>query len=364
MGETKINIGPVHPSTHGVLRLVVTLDGDTVKRVEPHIGFLHRGVEKLVETRMYMQSPSYMEKLDYVAPISYDELYVATIEAALGIPVKERAQYVRVIQLELQRIASHLLWLGTAINDIGQLFSIFMWCFKDRDIILNLMEEATGGRMFYVNMRLGGLNRDMAPGFANHAYKVLDYLAHRIGEYEEYLESNPIFMERMKKIGVMSREEAISLGVTGPTLRGSGVEFDVREAYPYYLYKKLHFTTKFETTGDCFARYKVRINEMKESIRLVREALHEIPEGDAIGMPIRLIGPLPKEKEVIVKRELPRGEGMMYMVTEGQRPYRLSIRAPSFINTSVLQHLPEGHRLQDLFPILASVDTVMADVDR
>ncbi|MDE1846270.1 MAG: NADH-quinone oxidoreductase subunit D [Candidatus Micrarchaeota archaeon] len=364
MALTKINIGPVHPSTHGVLRLVATLDGDTVKEIEPHIGFLHRGVEKLVETRMYMQSPSYMEKIDYVAPLSYDELYVATVEAALGIPVKERAQYVRVVQLELQRIASHLLWLGTAINDIGQLFSVFMWCFKDRDIVLKLLEEATGGRMFYVNMRLGGLNRDLMPGFADRTYKVLDYLKNRVGEYEEYIESNPIFMERMKKLGVMSREEAINMGVTGPVLRGSGVDFDIRSAYPYYVYEKLHFRSQFETAGDCFARYKVRINEIKESIRLVGEALKKMPEGDALGMPIKLIGPAPKEKEVTVKRELPRGEGMMYMVTDGQRPYRLSIRAPSFINTATLQHLPNGHRLQDLFPILASIDTVMADVDR
>ena len=364
MAETKINIGPVHPSTHGVLRLVVTLDGDTVKAVEPHVGFLHRGVEKLVENRMYMQSPSYMEKIDYVAPLSYDELYVATVETALGIPVKERAQYVRVIQLELQRIASHLLWLGTAINDIGQLFSVFMWCFKDRDIILKLLEDATGGRMFYVNMRLGGVNRDLMPGFADRAYTVLDYLRNRVGEYEEYLESSSIFMERMKKMGVMSREEAINAGVTGPVLRGSGVDFDIRSAYPYYVYDKLRFKSQFESSGDCFARYKVRINEMKESIRLVREALEQIPEGDALGMSIKLIGPVPKEKEVVVKRELPRGEGMMYLITDGQRPYRLSIRAPSFINTSVLQHLPRGHRLQDLFPILASIDTVIADVDR
>lgn len=364
MSETKINIGPVHPSTHGVLRLVVTLDGDTVKDVEPHIGFLHRGVEKLVETRMYMQSPSYMEKVDYVAPLSYDELYVATIEAALGIQVKERAQYVRVVQLELQRIASHLLWLGTAINDIGQLFSVFMWCFKDRDIVLKLLEDATGGRMFYVNMRLGGLNRDLPEGFEERTQKVLTYLRKRVREYEEYLESNPIFMERMKGIGVMSKEEAINMGVTGPTLRGSGVDFDIRANYPYYIYQKLNFQTQFETSGDCFARYKVRINEIKESIRLVDEALRMMPQGDALGMAIKLIGPVPKEKEVIVKRELPRGEGMMYLIPEGQKPYRLSIRSPSFINTSILQHLPKGHRLQDLFPILASVDTVMADVDR
>ncbi|MDE1761971.1 MAG: NADH-quinone oxidoreductase subunit D [Candidatus Micrarchaeota archaeon] len=364
MAETKINIGPVHPSTHGVLRLVVTLDGDTVKHVEPHIGFLHRGVEKLVETRMYMQSPSYMEKLDYVAPLSYDELYVATVEAALGIEVKERAQYVRLVQLELQRLASHLFWLGTLLNDIGQLFSMFMWAFKDRDIVLRLMEEATGGRMFYVNMRLGGLNRDFAPGFEGHAGKVLEYLEHRLDEYEDFLESNPIFLERLKGIGVMDKKAAIGMGVTGHMLRGSGVEYDVRKNYPYYAYEKLGFRIQTHNDGDCFARYKVRMNEMKESIRLIREALLAMPQGDAIGMPIRLIGPPPKNREAIVKRELPRGEGIMYMVAEGQRPYRLSIRAPSFINTAAIQSLPVGHRLQDLFTILATIDTVLADVDR
>lgn len=366
MVETRVNIGPVHPSTHGVLRLVVTLDGDTIKDVEPHVGFLHRGVEKLVETRMYMQSPSYMEKLDYVGPLAYDDLYVSTVEEALQIPVKERAQYVRVVQLELQRIASHLLWLGTAINDIGQFFSVFMWVFKDRDLILKLLEEATGGRMFHVNIRLGGLNRDLPPTFDKHAYKVLDYLERRVGEYTDFLDSNPVFMERMKNVGVMSREQAINFGVTGPMLRGSGVNYDTRSNYPYYVYDKLGFRLQIETGGDCYSRYKVRMDEIRESIRLVREGLQAMPEGDALGMPVRLIGPEPKLKEVIVKRETPRGEGIMYMITDRQRPYRLSIRSPSFINLASLHHITKGreNRLVDLFAIMASVDFVMGDVDR
>ena len=364
MAETRINIGPVHPSTHGVLRLVVTLDGDTITHVEPHIGFLHRGVEKLVETRMYMQSPSYMEKLDYVAPLCHDELYVSAVEALLGIAVKERAQWVRVVQMELQRIASHLFFLGTVLNDIGQLFTMFMWVFKDRDLVLRLLEEGTGGRMFYVNMRVGGVNRDLPPGFAEHAYKVLDYLEHRVKEYEDYLDSSSIFMERMKGIGVLDGKRAINMGVTGHVLRASGVEYDARKAHPYYVYEKLRFRQMVENGGDCYSRYKVRMREIIESIRLVREALHLMPEGDAIGMPIRLIGPLPKEKEVTVRRELPRGEGMMYLVADGQRPYRLAIRAPCFINAYTLEHLPVGHRLQDLFAIMASIDLVLADVDR
>mgnify|MGYP001626339111 CR=1 FL=1 len=364
MSETKINIGPIHPSTHGVLRLVVTVDGDTIKEVEPHIGFLHRGVEKLAESRMYMQNIVYMEKLDYAAPMAHQELYVSTVEKLLGIEVKERAEYVRVVLLELQRIASHLLWLGTMCNDIGQMFSMFMWTMRDRDMILRLLQEATGQRMFYVNMRLGGVNRDLPAGFEDDTYKVLDSIEHSLGEYKDFLESNPVFMERLKNVGVLSRENAIRLGVTGPVLRGSGIDYDVRRNSSYYKYTKLGFRPAVETGGDSFARYKVRMKEMQESISLVRKALEEMPKGDALGLPIKLIGAVPKEKEAIVKRELPRGEGMMYMVADKQRPYRLAIRAPAFINLAALDHISRGQRLADLFAILGSLDLVMADVDK
>ncbi len=361
---TKINVGPIHPSTHGVLRLVVTLDGDTIVNVEPHIGFLHRGVEKLVENRMYMQSESYMEKVDYAAPMAYSDLYVSAVEEAMGVHIKERAKYVRLILLELQRIASHLLWLGTFCNDLGQMFTMFMWTMKDRDLVMNLLQDATGSRMFYVNMRVGGVSMDLPPDFEEHAKSLLDYLEKRIKDYEAFLEKNPVFIERTKGVGVLSRKDAINLGVTGPVLRASGVNFDVRSAYTYYAYEKLNFMPQIQVKGDVFARYKVRILEMKESIRLIRDALKEMPEGDALGMPIKLISPPIKEKEVIVRRELPRGEGMMYMVTDKQKPYRLSIRAPAFINLSALNHMAQGAKYADLFAILGSLDLVMADVDR
>lgn len=364
MALTRINIGPIHPSTHGVLRLVVSLDGDTIERIEPHIGFLHRGVEKLVENRMYMQSPPYMEKLDYVAPLAYDELYVATVEAALGIEVKERAKFVRIVQLELQRIASHLLWLGTSCNDLGQMFTMFMWAFKDRDMVLRLLEDATGSRMFYVNMRLGGLARDLPPGFDEAALKTLDYIEGRVKYYESFLEKNPIFIERTKGVGVLSREDAISLGVSGPVLRASGVDYDARKNRPYYVYKMLHFSTQMAAGGDTFARYKVRMLEMKESIRIVREALNKMPEGDALGLPVKLVAPKTTTREVMVRRELPRGEGIMYMIADNQKPYRLSIRSPAFINLAALPHMAKGARMADLFAILGSLDMVVADVDR
>jgi len=344
--------------------MVADIDGDTVVNVEPHIGFLHRGVEKLVETRMYMQSPVYMEKLDYVAPLSYDEIYVAAVEKAMGVEVKERAMYVRTILLELQRIASHLLWLGTMANDVGQFFTMFMWCFKDRDLVLRLLEEASGARMFYVNMRIGGLIRDLPPGFDERTIEVLGYLEKRIKKYEDYLEKNPIFVDRFKGVGVVSREMAIELGLTGPVLRGSGVSYDVRKDNPYYIYDKLNFEPQKRSEGDCFARYRVRMLEMKESIRLVKEALRNIPEGDALGMQIRLILPSAKSKIVCVSRELPRGECLMYMVSDPQRPYRLSIRAPTFINLAALSSIVKGCRTADIFAILGSLDIVMGDVDR
>lgn len=361
---TRIEIGSVHPSTHGVLGLVADMDGDTVVNVEPHIGFQHRGVEKLLETRTYMQSPAYMEKLDYVAPMSYDEIYVATVEKAMGIEAKERAMYVRTILLELQRIASHLLWLGSMANDLGQFSTMFMWCFKDRDLVLRLLEEASGARMFYMDMRIGGVARELQPGFEEHALEVLGYLEKRIGKYEDYLESNSLFMERMRGVGVISKDMAVELGLAGPVLRGSGISYDVRKDNSYYIYDKLNFSPKVRSDGDCFARYKVRMMELGESIRLVQDALRELPEGDAVGAQTRLIIPSAKNRIVSVSRELPRGECVMYMVADPQMPYRVSIRAPGFINLAALSAIAKGCRAADIFTILGSLDIVMGDVDR
>ncbi|MCL5008543.1 MAG: NADH-quinone oxidoreductase subunit D [Candidatus Marsarchaeota archaeon] len=361
---TRINIGPIHPSTHGVLHLVVDLDGDTIDNIEPHIGFLHRGVEKLVETRMYMQSPPYMEKIDYVAPMSVDEAYVAAVEAALGIEVNERAQYARMILLELQRLASHLFFIGALTNDVGQMFTGFMWGFRDRELILRLLEEATGQRMFYVNMRLGGLANDFPKDFKEHVLDTMNYLSGRLKNYESFLEKNPIFMQRMKGVGVLTKEDAIAFGVTGHVLRASGVPYDVRNNNPYYFYRKLNFREQTLSHGDNFARYRIKIMEMRESIRIIRESFEDMPEGDATGQMVKLRSPPVKNKTVTVSREAPRGEVMMYLVAGDQKPYRLSMRTPTFINLHVLNHIAKGNRLADLYSILGSLDVVMADVDR
>jgi NADH-quinone oxidoreductase subunit D len=361
---TRVNIGPVHPSIHGALRLVAEIDGDTVVDVEPHIGFLHRGVEKLVETRKYMQCPPYMEKLDYVSPMAYDEIYVAAVESAMGVQVGERAAYARTILLELQRLASHLFWLGTMANDLGQQSSMFMWAFRDRDMVLRLLEETAGARMFYVNMRLGGLVRDFQPGFGERTEAVLGYLEKRIEEYDSFVRKSPVFIERLKGVGRLTKEMAMELGVTGPVLRGSGIEYDVRKDRPYYAYEKLNFRPQSRGEGDCLARYGVRIREMKESVRLVREALKLMPEGSAVGAPTKLVLPGIGRKAVQISRETPRGECMMYLVPDPQSPYRLSIRAPCFINLAALRELSKGCRTADLFAILGSLDLVMGDVDR
>lgn len=365
MSIMRINIGPVHPSTHGVLRLVVDVDGDTVKNLEPHIGFLHRGVEKLMETRMYMQNPSYTEKLDYVAPLGWDELYVSTVEQALGIPVKEKAQYVRTILLEFQRIASHLLWLGTLCNDIGQLLTIFCWAFRERAKVLKLLEDVSGSRMFYVNMRLGGLYHDIPADFSERAYKLTDYLEEKIKGYPDVLEHNPVFMERMKDIGILNKKEAINYGVTGPVLRGSGIREDVRVSKPYYIYDKIKFKVPTGINGDNYDRYRVRYEEMLQSISIIRQVLKLMPDnGEVKGMPIKLIGPNAKPDPVIMRRELPRGEGLIYMIPDKQRPYRISLRCPTFINLAVSQKLTEGVKFADIFAILGSLDIIFGETDK
>jgi NADH-quinone oxidoreductase subunit D len=364
MAVMRINVGPIHPSTHGVLRLVVDVDGDTIKNVETHIGFLHRGVEKLCETRMYMQNPSYFEKLDYISPLSWDELYVASVEEAMGIEVKEAAQYARVILLEFQRIANHLLWIGTLCNDIGQLFTTFMWCFRERAKVLKLLEDVTGGRMFYLNIRLGGLSRPLPDDFADRAYALTDYLKGKVTEYAEVMDSNEIFIERLKGVGVLKQAEAIDYGVSGPVLRASGVEEDVRKSRPYYIYDKIRFDIPVKTKGDSYSRYRVRYEEIFESIRIIRQALDMMPKGDVVGAPIKLIGPVAKPEVVTTRRELPKGEGIIYMVPDKQRPYRLSIRSPAFVNLAVLPKLLEGGKFADIFAVFGSLDIIFGETDR
>ncbi len=365
MATMRINIGPIHPSTHGVLRFVTDVDGDTIKRTETHVGFLHRGVEKLIENRMYMQSPSFMEKMDYIAPLSWDDLYVNTIEKAMGVNVKETAKYARVILLEFQRVASHLLWLGTFCNDLGQMFTSFMWSFRERDRIIKLLQDVSGGRMFYVNIRITGLNRKLPDDFKDRAYSLADYIEERILAYPDVLDSNPIFMERTKGIGVISKDNAIKYGVSGPVLRASGVGYDVRKANPYYIYEKVKFNVPTEMSGDAYARYRIRYYEMLESIKIIRQALDAMPEdNDVVGMPIRLIYPQPNLTPIMNNAELPRGEGIIYMVPDKTRPYRIYLRSGTYTNIAILDKITENIKYADFFAIMGSLDLVASDIDK
>jgi len=363
MPVTRINIGPMYPSTHGELRMVVYVDGNIIKRVEPRIGFLHRGVEKLMETRTYMQNPPYIEKLDYVAPLSWDDLYVSTVEMALGIQVKEAAQYARVVMLEFQRIASHLLWLGTFCNNIDMFFTVVMWAFRDRAMIIRFLEDVTGDRMFYMNLRLGGLNRPLPADFSERAHKLADYLEKTIPQYGEFLNNGP-FAERTKGIGILEKDEAIAHGVSGPVLRASGVDEDVRKSNPYYIYDKLRFIVPTGYKGDVHSRFVVRYKEMLQSARIIQQALDKTPGGDVVGMPIKLIGPAAKPDTVINNRELPKGEGLIYMVPDAQRPYRIYLRSPIYSNLAVLSHITKECKTADLFSILGSLDVVMGECDK
>ncbi|MGC8568012.1 MAG: NADH-quinone oxidoreductase subunit D [Candidatus Micrarchaeia archaeon] len=361
----KINIGPIHPSTHGAVRFVADVEGDTIKGVELHIGFLHRGVEKLLENRTYMQSPAYMEKLDYVAPLPWDDLYVSAVEKAVKHEVKPDAQLARMILLEFQRIASHLIWLGTMCNDLGQMYTMFMWTFRDRAKIIRFMENVAGSRMFYVNLRIGGLAQPLIPTFKNDAYELCDYLEDKIKEYPSVLDSSPVFMERMKNVGILRKHEAIEYGVSGPVLRASGVEYDVRKAFPYYFYDKMKFIVPIGRTGDNYDRYYVRYIEMLQSIKIIRQALDLLPDNpDVVGMPTKLIMP-PAAKEVVVEhRELPKGEGIIYMVPDTQKPYRISLRAPSFINFYAVEKIAKNIKFADLFSIFGNFDILIAEMDR
>ncbi|MCL5111735.1 MAG: hypothetical protein M1160_02555 [Candidatus Marsarchaeota archaeon] len=239
-----------------------------------------------------------------------------------------------------------------------------MWCFRERARILKLLEDVSGGRMFYVNLRLGGFNKNPPADFADRCHALADYLEQRIAEYPDMLDSNSVFMERTKGVGVLKKDDAIAAGVSGPVLRASGVEEDARKSHPYYVYDKMKFRAPVKTNGDCYDRYRVRYEEMLESISIIRQAVDMMPSGDAKGMPIRLIGPIAKPDTVIMQEEMPRGEGVIYMVPDKQRPYRISLRSPAFINLSVLPKISEGYRFADLFSIVGSLDVIFAEIDR
>jgi NADH-quinone oxidoreductase subunit D len=366
-----MNMGPQHPSAHGVFRAILTLEGETVVAVDAVIGYLHRCHEKLGETLTYVQYPSIASKTDYVAAMTSELAYVSAVEKVGKIEVPKRAQYLRVLVAELQRVASHCLWLGTWCMDMGGALgggaTVFLYTMRERETILDLFEALTGARLLYGFHQVGGTRYDLPAGWVDQCRRTIDHLAGRIDEYEAMLEGNAFFLVRTQGVGVISREVGLAVGVSGPLIRGSGVHFDLRRAEPYSSYQDFDFKVPVETAGDCYARYRVRMQEFRESIKIVRQVLDGLPEGPISSRPgVKSVGQVRVAKgEGYSRIEGARGEVGCYLVSDGgPKPYRMKWRGASFSNLAILPHILPGHKVADVVAIMGSVDPVFGEVDR
>ncbi len=360
--EMVLNMGPQHPSTHGVLRVLLKLDGETVIDLDCDIGFLHRGVEKIAEQDTYAMITPYWDRLDYVAAVSGDLCYVEGVEKLLQVEVPRRAEYLRVILTELQRIASHLLWLGTHAIDIGAV-TVLLYCFREREEILKIFEDFIGARLTAHAFRIGGLWWDVYPEFETRVRDFLKIFPDRITEYETLLNTNRIWLSRTVGIGVLPAEEAINLSLTGPVLRGSGVNYDVRKAQPYSAYADFDFEVPLGENGDTYDRYLIRMEEMRQSIRIIEQALDGLPEGPVMAKVPKVIKP--PAGEVYHSIEAPKGELGVYLVSDGTgKPYRMRIRPPAYINLQSLKRMAIGHLVADVVAIIGTIDIVLGEVDR
>ena len=361
--ELVINMGPQHPSTHGVLRVVLRLDGERVVDADVVIGYIHRGIEKLSENRDWTQIILLTDRMDYVAAATNNLGYCETVEKLMEIEVPRRARYIRTVLAELQRIASHCLWLGTHAMDIGAM-TVFLYAFRERELILDLFEDYCGARLTYNSMRIGGLPLDIPTGWDVKVRAFCDLMEGKIDEYETLLTNNRIWLERTRDIGVISAEDAVGLGLCGPPLRGSGVYRDVRKDEPYAAYDELEFNVPLGTRGDTYDRYLIRLEEFRQSIRLIRQALDGLPEGPVMGKVPRLIKP--KAGETYHAIESPKGELGYFIVSDGRatNPYRFRVRPPSFCNLQGLRPLIIGHLVADVVALIGTIDIVLGEVDR
>jgi NADH-quinone oxidoreductase subunit D len=361
--ELVLNMGPQHPSTHGVLRVVLHLDGERVVGSDVVIGYLHRGIEKLCEYRDWTQIVLLTDRMDYVAAASNNLGYCETVEKLMSLEVPRRARYIRTILAELQRIASHCLWLGTHAMDLGAM-TVFLYAFRERELVLDLFEEYCGARLTYNAMRIGGLPLDVPAGWDRKVREFCTLFEQKVGEYEELLTQNPIWLNRTRNIGIISGDEAIAIGLTGPALRGSAVSRDLRKTEPYAAYEEFEFEVPIGSTGDTYDRYLVRMEEFRQSIRIIRQALDGLPEGAVIGRVPRLIKPPAGETYHAI--ESPKGELGFFIVSDGKSnaPYRFRVRPPSFCNLQALPRLIQGHLVSDVVALIGSLDIVVGEVDR
>ncbi len=382
-----LNMGPQHPSTHGVLRLLLEVDGETIVRVMPDIGYLHTGIEKTCEAKFYQQVVPLTDRIDYLCPMTNNLAYCLAVEKLLGLEIPPRAQWMRVLLNELTRINSHLVWLGTHALDIGAM-TVFLYCFREREDVLRLFEAVSGQRMMTSYFRIGGLALEPPLGWLDRAKNFLVRFPGNIDEYENLLTSNPIWVQRTKGVAYLSPEDGIALGATGPTLRGSGVDVDLRRDLPYTGYENFKFNVPISKDGDVYARYLIRVQELRESQKICMQALEGMPEGpvkadapkvvlpdrekmktqmEALIYHFKIVteGFTVPEGEVYMPIESPRGEMGYYVVSDGTaKPYRVHMRSPSFANLQTLRPMCEGRLIADVVAAIGSIDIVLGDVDR
>jgi NADH-quinone oxidoreductase subunit D len=361
-GELVINVGPQHPATHGVLHLVITLDGETIKKIEPHLGYIHRSIEKMCESLSYRQFIYVTSRMDYLSSHINNLGCALNVEKSMQIEIPQRAKVIRVLMSELTRIASHELWLGAMAMDLGA-FTPFFYAFREREMITEIMEDTCGARLTMNYIVPGGLMYDLHPGFQEKVKAFVKQFKYKVTEYEDLVTNNVIFQNRMKGVGILSKEDAISYGCTGPVARGSGVHCDIRKLFPYEVYDTVEFDEVLETAGDSFARYMVRVREMNQSIRIIEQLIDNIPEGDFQAKTKAVLKP-PKG-EFYTRVETARGEFGVYIVSEGgTTPYRIKFRSPGFSNLSALEHMAKGSKIGDLMATMGTLDLVIPDIDR
>ena len=362
MVDMLINMGPQHPSTHGVFRLVLQLDGELIVDAEPHIGYLHRGSEKLCESESYSQVVTLFDRLDYVANLNSELAFCMATEKLLELEIPDRAWYIRTILCELNRIASHMLFYGVYGLDAGAMTPV-LYGFRERERIQSLFEQVTGARMMHNYIRIGGVKEDLPPEFEDKLYSVVNELDRAIEECDELLTQNETFLARTKNVSCLSIEDAVNFGVTGPILRSTGLIEDVRISEPYGIYDRFDFGIPIGSTGDCWDRYYVRMQEMRESLSIIKQAMKQMEPGEVQAKMRRIVRP--PEGECFVRTESPRGDLGVFLVSDGsQNPYRVKVRAPSFANLQAIKHMLEGVYVADAVVILGSLDIVLGEVDR
>jgi NADH-quinone oxidoreductase subunit D len=362
MAEMWINMGPQHPMTHGLWNLRVKVDGETVVDSEPIVGYLHRGWEKMAENRRYDTIIPMADRLCYGSSYTWSQVYCMAVEDLMDIEVPERAKYIRVISEELQRISSHLMWLAAVGTDLGNL-TIFLYCMRERELFMDLFQSLCGARMTTNYPRIGGVRNDVPPNWERDVLRTLDYFDKRINEYEDMIDRSKIFRMRMDGLGMLKAEDAINLGVTGPSLRGSGVHYDIRKNDPYNAYADIDFEACVSNTCDCYARYRVRMDEMRMSCQIVRDAFKKMPKEGPVRL--KLSKRNPTVGTGMAHAEDPRGESLMYIISDGtDKPYRLKVRSPIFVTVSAAPVMVNGCKVADVPSIMGMVDMCLGETDR